>query len=425
MSIDPQTYFGVPYRSVVTALDGTILTFLDSRASDRSIDLVWQGAGSARGKVPSFDPEINSLWTDSSPYLSFANRLLFMLRRDGSTTPYNPRFAGILSPLQRQGGPDNEYSTYTAFDPWQILYYRPAVKPDNTLIDGSGWWAGGTGDAILTNLLDRMLEPFTILGPGGGDVVVPEPDYAHCFIDWGWSAFYEGTIETTDVIQKRKYPIDTSVGQVLDDLVGAGLLEVELTPIYDPKNRPGVCCELSIYATPRGSEVYRNDAIFAWDTPGHSLSDIDVAHDGYPINRLSVRPGTTTAKYVPLISDSTSYNRFGDRWLLTNSIDDDQPGPVGVLALAQQRRRRYGKTTLNVTPIPGRSPVPLIDYKPGDYVPVWGSTRLGEAVTPGSVDSSGAWTEPHRIYAMTIDLSDNDYEHVSKLTLAKDDDATA
>lgn len=417
-AVDPLNWEGVPWRTLVTDLNGAILSFLDNRANERVVDLVLNGPAQARGNAASFDFEVSGLHTDGSPFVSFSNRLLFMLRREDSVNDsgervlWFPRFAGIMMPVERQGTADNAYSSWTAYDPWQLLYQRPAIDENNILI-ADKWTipVGARPNDVIKGLLDRMLDPFTIVG-SPNQIITPEFDYANAFLDWTGVGhpYYTGTWEECDPLEHKKtFDVDTTVGEVLDYFTDNNLCDIEMEPIWDPLNRPGVCCQVNVYDT---KGLNRNNAVLGWDMMGRNLAGLSVLHDAQIANRIRWRTGSNTGPTIAVQSDEESYERYGDYWQIAPVSAERLSLELEVLAGVERVKRRHGNVTYSIDPLNARSPLPLIEYGLGDYLPLWASERLGEAISP-EPQSGDEWILLQRIYGITIEIGDNFFEKVT------------
>lgn len=406
------TYAGVRYRTVVTDLDCGTLTFLDKLASDRSFERSLCKPATAVGHVPSWNPEVNIPHTDGEAFVGFADRLVFMLRRDElGATPYSCQFSGILNPLQDQAEADEATSTFTASDPWQLLYQRPVVRTSTLLPVGPGGWkiTGQRADQIIMTILDNM-EAFCGTGP-----------HADAFIDRGQGTGYDGTIESTDVISSITFDENISVGEAFDQLVEAGYCEIILQPIYDPRNRPGLIVELNVYQT--AGEV-RANAIMAWDKPSRSLVGLDRLY-AEPANKIAYRissgTDTTDPDSVPIQTNAASVARYGELWAQkTISAPANARPMVTTLAATELFLRARGKQTITARPVPLRSPIPFFDYTLGDQLPVWASRRFREPVGPTL--ASGEWVGLQRVWGIKISLANDGLETVDQLLLSKEGD---
>ena len=116
----PRFYKQPEWWFVVTDLDGSIVTLLNSRVWNRSLVFHLGAPSSFDGLVSSKDPELNILHTDDYPFLAEGVRLVYGMRIERSTgeTERTCRFAGLIMDIKDAGNADFATSTFTAFDPW-------------------------------------------------------------------------------------------------------------------------------------------------------------------------------------------------------------------------------------------------------------------------------------------------------------------
>ena len=448
----PSTQNHMPlWRWAVTSLDGAIITFLDRLASNRVVQPNLNAPLQMSGTVPSDSPEINVLHTDNLPFLAEGARQLLGFRRehdDVDTSPcptghgyYTLRAATLILQTTDQSGSGDARTSFSAWDPWQYLFYRPiwiealggGSGPDRLIPQaGHTYDPSWTMDQIVVNIFDRMVT--------NADTADPSSAIKHSFIDWGWSAFY-GDDCTGSEIQTCAMSADgwhiepgTSIGQAIQDICSAGYMDIVLTPIYDPTNRPGVLCEVSIFAQssdPDSGAGSRNyGAQFAWDAPGRSLVGFDDLIDGTQrANEVQYRNGTA-GPLVTLQRDATSIGMYGEYWAEQSFPAQTQAVAVEAIAAEQLVLRKTYKQTLSVNPAPERSPEPFVDYYIGDRVPVFlgkaqrGGYALGDnsprqALPPGYVGSVPV-PDPavfvwQRVYGIPVNIDDNGVETVTEL----------
>lgn len=398
------------------ALSSATLTFLDRLATVRKLTFGLNLPAVATMDVPSDNPEVNILRVGGgNPFLWYNNRILYGFRREGAnSTPrppgYDPlapwviRYSGIIGQLEREAHEDQPVSHLTAYDPWGYwLLNRPVVTDIGTLLPKNGrTFYGKRGSEIAVAIL--------------GDSLLA---HGPLFADWGQTAHYGGTIQATDPISNApnggwNIPQGMNLGAALQALADTGSLDIVLTPIYDLVNRPGLISEVSIFKQ-AGSK--QNGAIFGWDLMPHSLSALDLLHDGtQQANRVvqfTAKGNAAGTTQQPAVDTAPT---FGQYWLQQNLQGATSLFGAELLALAQAELRRAGKDTLTFDPTPERSPVPWNEYFVGDEVPVYASrARFGEDVNAGVVDSHGHWTKLQRIYTLPIDIGDDQVETVTQI----------
>lgn len=386
------------WRFIVTDLDTITLSFLDRVASDRRVAYALNDESVHEGRVPSDSRNLSRIANDGDPVLAMNSRLIYGFRRevDGvpdSTTPslWVPRFSGIVQIVGDTAQADEPVTHYTAYDPWHLLQTRPMLTDSGLLPTDGRTFRETAGSAIAVDLLTNS------------DVF-----HGTCRIDYGQTGFYTGTIETTDEIS-RHFEAGTTVGEAWKILTDSGTLDIVLEPIYDPVNRPGFCSQLNIYAT-AGED--KQSAVFAWDKPGRSLVGIDRTQDG-TLMANKVLFYTGNGKPAALQTNAASVAKYGQYWLERSISDEFQTGAVQLLARAELRLRRLGKTTLSIDPAPERSPEPFTDYFCGDRVPIFASSRLRLPISLENPED-----EPRRVYAIPITIGDDGTENVEQLLLS-------
>lgn len=394
-----------PWRFVVTKKNGAILTFLDRLASNRSVTYLLDAPGNAKLRAPSENPEVNIL-TAGRPFVANNDRLLYGFRRDsalstsGHDLPYTVRFGGIIEQVSDVGDTERALTEITAYDPWQYLYTRPVVvnaAGDLPGVDGYTFFDTPAGLIAAALLADSIAASGTTHIDAG--------------VTYQGTGFWGGSITVDpDSAVSITFPRGMSVGEAWSKLIGTGAIDIVLTPIYDPTNRPGYLADLSI-SLQAGS--VQDDAIFAWDKPSKSLIAIDRLTDGAQMaNKVMLfvgEGGVATA----LQTDAASVAQYGEYWA-TQAFPgaSDSAAIIAGTALAyrQLQLRKQGKTTVNFTPTPERSPDPFNEFYLGDRVPVYASDRFRQAI-PAGID-----VQYQRVYGFTVNLSDERLESLQMQT---------
>lgn len=418
------------WRFLVTDLNGSSITLLDSLASERMVTPKLNEALEISGTVPSDSDYVNRTHTDGFPLLAEGVRQLYGFRRESNTSPYYKSRASALIMQINDAAPSGDArSRFTAWDPWQYLFSRPVLQSNLATIgkDGAAGVSGllippanlfypqsVSADEIIVDILFTMLANGDVTAPGSA---------LQGFIDWGLSGFYTGVIETCSapgIGQSWEIQQGTSVGQALQDICATGACDIIMEPIYDPVNRPGLLCQMSIYTqnTPaNGAGIFNYNAIFAWDRPGRNLVGVDDLFDG--ANRANHiiyyhgQGGPPVLPYAsadPNVRNAASIATYGE--YVNSQFWVAQTIKAGVKALSKQQLelRANFKQTLTVNPAPERSPEPFVDYKLGDRVPVYASDNLRQEI-PGGV-LPFAW---QRIYGIPVEIDDNGVETVREL----------
>lgn len=387
----------IPWRWVVTADDCSTITIIERLARDQQATYILNHPAVAEMKVPSDNSEVNiPYFGDDDPFVSYGNRFLYGFRREGglfgTTTPplWICRYAGILQILEDEAESEQSMSHLVANDPWQYLYARPVMRDSGAFPGRDGrTYRGRRGDQIIVNMLENTLAA-----------------HGSVHIDWGQTAFYGGTIEATDVLEKINFPQMTSIGEAWDQLVATNTLDIVLTPVYDPINRPGILCELNVYET-AGSN--RNVAVFAWDKPSRSLVGISRLRDASQLANKVKFYGGQGGLAVPTETDAASVTKYGQYWTQQAASQKNRLA-VELLALAELGLRARGKLTLTVDPAPERSPFLFREYFLGDKVPVYASNRFRQPLAT-----------KQRVYAIPVTIDDDQTEKVERLLLTDPD----
>jgi hypothetical protein len=413
-SVGTRFFRGFQWRYLFTDLNCITTTFAEGIVSQRSVLLSLGQAEVITGKVVPDDPRVNTIWDDAYPKVAPSKRIVWAFRRDGSgETLWRPRAAGILMQPEDQADANLPVSTFTAYGPRKLLAGR-AVQfgaatgpfslpgPDSPVfLDPAHPGQFMTGDQIALTVLQATINAD---GP--------------CFIDagpsYGGSSFWAGTIETTDPIGITAQAGST-VADIWQQLEDAGNCDIVLTPVYDPVNRPGITHDLSIY---RIAGEDRPAAVFGWDRLNRCVANIDRMHDATPGSFFNRGVGYAGQGGAPVpaagtLDNGDSITAFGVYW-----AQNFQPGmqlndPTGAAVLKFMRQQlvlaKQGKRTMTITPIPERSPIPLLAYGLGDRVPIYASDRL-------RVTADGY----QRVQSIPFQIDDNGIEHVTGFVASAD-----
>lgn len=382
------------YRTVIlNRSDFAVLTILDGLATSRQLTRALRQAWQYRCTVPSDDPEVNIPHDDELPFVEEGVRHVLVLRRNNGSPPYVPVFAGPLLQLQDRVDSDQPYSDLIAYDPRQGLYQRPVYSDDAGSFPGAQGvsYTGTPGSTIAAQLLANTI------AVDGNCLIDAGPDY-------GGTSFWGGTIETTADLD-IDFQQGEMVGDAWDDLEATGSLDIVLTPIYDPANRPGYLAELSIYIQ-AGAE--RDDAILSWDRFPRNLTDLERLRDGTG-RATSIAFFSSDGSTVSTASDATAATTYGVQWATQTWPGQTLASALSALAALQLLLRKNGRETVTLYPAAETGLDPIDDYQEGDRVPVYASKRLRKPL-------SGLT----RIWGMTIEPTDDDIETVSQLVVSQD-----
>lgn len=403
-------YQGPPWRWVITDLNSATITFLDRLTFEAEVTYALDKVWSAKLTIPSDNPEVNILHTDGEPFVSEGNRLLYGFRREGEEPRWVCRFGGKILHVEDSGEAEQARTIVTASNPWQILYQRAMVSEDYQFPDKAGFFSFDdtqTGVIALTWLRNTIINSGD-LGIDVGDADFATVDNMPGTAFWGtgytsrWSYRTKSIYETTTQID-----VDCQqgmmVGEVWDQMIETGTLDLILTPIYDPINRPGMLAELGIYE--RLGDV-RDEAVMAWDKPGRNLRSINSIKDGTKrantIRYYTDQGGPPVGPYLGY-SDGASILKYGETW-----HEEFWPSriPVVVDALAQLQLELMadGIHTVAVQPTPERMPFLFTEWFLGDTVPVYASDKL-------RAELAGY----QRVYGIVLSIDENSYEQVPQV----------
>lgn len=384
------------WRFISTSLSSATITILDRVAADRHVHPLLGAPNWLSFTVPSDSPLVNIPVGGGDPYVAEGNRLIYAFRQESnvSTDPYFVcRGAGTVMQVEDTAQQDDSRTKVVAFDTWGLAAKRPACATNgNRPVPFEGWDGiyppGTTVGEIITSQFENSEANY---GP------------LRCLLD---PANVESTLAWSDTTEYVVQP-GMSVADVWTAMVSTGKCDLIFEPFYDPTFNPGITHKLFIYQQ-AGADL--PSQIFGWDRAPHSLLSLSRMIDGTQrANNVSLGAGMGASYGVPVAPsvDAASVTKFGQYWaqqVLPGVID-----PVGLVALQdfQLELRKDGRTTVQMSPTPERSPCPFQEYNLGDRVPVYASGDNFRQVLSGYV----------RIYGFPIDISDDALERVQGMIL--------
>lgn len=393
---------GPMWRFIVTDLDCQTLTFLDRIATSRTAVYTLNAPAVATGVVPSDAPEVNIAHTDGDPFVAEGNRILFGFRQEivGGELTWVVRYGGLILQIEDIADSDNANTHYTAFDPLKYLFSRPVqtIEGNPVGVDGLSFTATRVDVIIGTLLLNTIVNNGTTHIDAGAS--------------YGGTGFYAGTIEMLPQIDIN-FQQGLSVGDAIKILTDQNYCDIILTPIWDPENRPGYVCELSIFAQ---AGAVQEDAIFAWDKPSRSLVGISRLLEGTArANNVRYFAGQGGSAGSSTVDDATSIAKYGEYW--SQQFWPGQKLVVAVTALAEAALdlQKNGKETVTISPIPGCTPLPFEEYFLGDRVPVYASNRFRQEIPRTPSGTNPPDVQYQRIYGMPIDIEDDSTEMIKQM----------
>jgi hypothetical protein len=409
-------YQGPPWRWLVTDLNSNTITFLDKLAAEVTVTYGLNQGSTAKLSVPSANPEVNILHTDGEPFVAEGNRLLYGFRREGDGPIWQCRFAGKILQVEDNGATEDARTFVTAYDPWQILFQRPMIDIEDTFPDEAGFFSFDDtqfGVMALTFLRNTIIHQGEVGIDMGQDtfatvILMPGTEW------WGspykavWSGRTHSEYETTTQIDTN-FQQGMMVGEVWQQILEDGGMDILLTPIYDPVNRPGFQAEVSIYE--RAGRV-ADEAVFAWDKPSRNLTMINPLKDGTKranaIRYYEEQGGQPVNAGAPF-TDPTSITKYGQTWhqQFYPSRVEEAAAAVAELQLALLAD---GIKTNAFTPAPERMPFLFTEWWLGDTVPVFASSNLRQSIAAFQ-----------RIYGIVVSIDENNYELPQQVLLSPED----
>lgn len=378
-----------PWRFIVTNLNSHTLANLDHFCTDRTVVFTRAAPTVISGKVPADNPEVNLDSDGGDPLLAEGTRLVYGFRRDGTTQPWNCRAAGVVLEVKDQASGDSVPSSgFVAYDPWKYLYRRPVTISGEGQLPPEGGIDYATSESRGSSIIIQQLE-------------WSEAADGPMFLDYGQTAFWNGSIVATEQVGAINFQRGSSIGELFDTLIATGTIEIKIDPVYDPINRPGIIGDLSI--APRIGES-RPAAVFGWDQWPRNVVDVSRVRDGtMRANRIMYYAGRgglpTTVE-----EDAASVAKFGTYFEQRFWPGQEAEAAVQFMAQRALVLLAEGQYTYTVAPSAERSPIPLIDYHVGDEVPLYASRNLREPIATDL-----------RVESIPLDIGNDQMERVTGL----------
>lgn len=378
----PRWFSGYQSRFLVTDLFGVTTTWLDRLTLGATVATNLNQPATGTVSLRSNDPRVNRIFTDGDPLVAQSNRLVYLFLRQGGSPPWQCVSAGIVMQPEDQADQDVPTTHLTYFDAWQFLFGTPCYMDEvGTLPGPNGFQFFATpGSVIVATLLGNAVfsQNPTVPGTGGNGYMIDAG------LTYGGTVHWAGTIETTPAIDFTVQQ-GTSVGDAWNQLLTAGNdiatglsdagVDIVLTPIYDPVNRPGYTHELSVFNL---AGVDRHSAPMAWGMFTRSAETADRVHDATPGQFINIAdyyagqggPG------VGQVVNAASVGKYLAYW--SQKFFPQQPDALSVLAMAHQaiQLQKQGKRTFTVNPDPLRAIGPFVGYNIGDRIPIYAPNRL-------------------------------------------------
>jgi hypothetical protein len=380
---------------------GATITFLDRLALSAEVTYGLDKPAVATVNCPSDNPEVNILHVETAPVQPFVGegrRNLFGFRREGGLlgvdtpeTRWKCRFSGRILQVTDEGLTEDATTSIVAYDPWQLLYKRPVELVTGQFPKQRGFSYNNTkASTIALELLDNTI---TNHGPIGIDAGLA----------WGGTVLHNGEIDQSDPqIDRFIVEMGMTIGEVWDQLVQTGNIDIVLTPVYDPILRPGILCDLTIKPI-AGTGM---PATFSWDSGDRNVTRVNRQIDGtVRTNKVQYYLNDGLPDPTPS-TDATSVGLYGEYWTLQQFPVRSKQATTALGAL-QLALRKNGITTVVVEPTPTRMPLMFTEWWLGDVVTVEASSKIREALAGDA-----------RVYGVQITLDENSLEQVPQLLTA-------
>lgn len=340
---------------------------LDRRMFNRTAAFTLNGTSTFNGTVASDDPRVSRVYEGDGkgdPAVAEGTRLLYCFRQEDPTglIPWTIRFAGPILDVVDRTDSDQPFTDVIAYDPWQYLYSIPVV-------DSAGQQLGADGLLFIEQRSSFIATELLF------NALLTVPDILN-LIDAG-TIFWGGTIEDTATITNWQIAQGTSIGQAWDDLVATQSLDIVLTPVYDPVNRPGICSELSIFSQAGHN---RFNAVFGWDCFSHSLTEVTREQDGKTRANTQDWYAGQGGPPVGTLTDAEAVAKYGAYWRQQFRTDNPIKSSVALMAQQQLQLEKNGRETISLQPAPERGPFPFTEWYLGDCVFPYATTKLRKAI---------------------------------------------
>lgn len=375
-------YPDVEWMFTLCDLSGVALSRLSRVASNKHLEFALNRPAMCSFTVPSNDPRVNIVHTDSDPYLATNNRVIKGYRKESGS--WTIRYAGVVTHLEDYGDGTKNTTSVTSYDPWFLLNSR-LVRKNSTpdLPDAGAAYAPGAtaGNTLAKNQVDwtNTLGETGIRTSGG----------THTF--------------NTTTSQTVSWDRGRTIGDALVELTDTATMDVYLLPV---DLTSGKLVDMSVFAA-MGSN--KPSAVFGYGTANHAIVSFTRVVDGSQLaNKVTWDTGTGGATAGTLQSDATSVTKYHPYEAMTAGVTMTATF-ADTLAAEELAFRKNPRRMISIKPAPERAPQPWTDYWLGDTIQVYCSNDLRESI---------AGTQ--RVYGVSIDIDDNGFERVSELRAQAD-----
>jgi hypothetical protein len=354
---------------------GTFIASLDPFVTDRQLVMNLNRPQSLTGKIASNNELVNSTYGDGLPYLGEGYRTLKAYRFENGE--WVIRFAGIIWTLDDEGDENAGYTSFAAFDPWQMLMARMIRRNDGNL--KKTVTLANNAAAAVKRHIDKTIE---FAGP--------------CYIDTG--GFFEPGLVYITAQYEQEY-----LGRALMEVTDMGVVDVNMIPV---DRTDGILVQANALSH-MGIDV-SGDVAFQYSTGNHQAKNwarhLDMSTVANQITNFN-----GTKKKFSFQEDTDSQDLYGvyeDCRVLTDIVHQDF---LDALTTGELAERKSARENVAVLPMPTTSAEPFRYWGLGDLVTVECSDDARQAV-------SGV----QRIYGFTLDIDDDGVERVSELRVTPD-----
>jgi len=354
---------------------GTFIASLDPFVMDRQMTFDLNRPASVSGKIASNNDLIRTTYGDGLPYLGEGYRTLKAYRFENGE--WVIRFAGIVWTVDDEGDEDSAYTSFAAFDPWQMLTTGAMIRRNDGNLKKTVTLANNAAAAVKRHI-DKRIQ---YAGP--------------CYIDTDSGYFQPGLVYVT-MQYEQEY-----LGRALMELTDTGVVDINMLPVDRSDGILVVANALSHVGTDvSGGVAFQyslgNHQAKTW---GRHLDMSTVA------NQITNFNGTK--KKTSFQEDTDSQDLYGVYEAAQVLTDITHQDFLDALTIGELNERKMARENVSVLPMPTTAAPPFTYWGLGDTVSVECSDDARQAV-------SGV----QRIYGFTLDLDNEGVERVSELRVS-------
>lgn len=353
---------------------GSFIANLDPFVTDRQLVMNLNRPQSMTGKIAANNDLVNSTYTDGLPYLGEGYRTLKAYRFEAGE--WVIRFAGIIWTVDDEGDENAAYTSFAAFDPWQMLMSGAMIRRNDGNLKKTVTLANNAAAAVKRHI-DKRIE---FAGP--------------CYIDTG-GYFQPGLVYITAQYEQEY------LGRALMEVTDMGVVDINMIPV---DRTDGILVQANALSH-LGVDV-SGDVSFQYSTGNHQAKEWKRHLDMSTVaNQITNFNGTKKKTSFQEDTDSQDlYGVYEDCRVLTDITHQDF---LDALTTGELNERKNARENVSVLPMPTTSAEPFRYWGLGDLVTVECSDDARQAV-------SGV----QRIYGFTLDIDDEGVERVSELRVS-------